>query len=143
MVADYGNIMSVHILFSRRVHMFYRTDAHITTWVVAIILFFVALALHRAGNAKAMKIVHMILRLFYILIIVTGALLFWKNQGFDPALYGVKGLVGIWVIAMFEIILVRLNKGKSTKVAAILLVISLLAVLYLGFKLPLGINFLA
>ncbi|KZE47641.1 YisL family protein [Rossellomorea marisflavi] len=123
--------------------MFYRTDAHITTWVVAIILFFVALALHRAGNAKAMKIVHMILRLFYILIIVTGALLFWKNQGFDPALYGVKGLVGIWVIAMFEIILVRLNKGKSTKVAAILLVISLLAVLYLGFKLPLGINFLA
>jgi len=123
--------------------MFYRTDAHITTWVVAIILFFVALALHLAGNAKAMKIVHMILRLFYILIIVTGALLFWKNQGFDPALYGVKGLVGIWVIAMFEIILVRLNKGKSTKVAAILLVISLLAVLYLGFKLPLGINFLA
>lgn len=143
MVADYGNIMSVNILFFRRVHMFDRTDAHITTWAIAIILFFVALGLHRAGNAKAMKIVHMILRLFYILIIVTGALLFWKHQGIDPALYGVKGLVGVWVIVMFEMILVRLKKGKSVKVASILLVIALLIVLYLGFKLPLGINFLA
>ncbi|MFI8686647.1 YisL family protein [Rossellomorea sp. NPDC077527] len=118
--------------------MFDTTHAHITTWVVAIILFFVAVGLHNAGKNKGMKIVHMILRLFYLLIILTGALLFWKHQGLDPALYGIKGLVGIWVIGMFEMVLVRTNKGKSTNMFWILLVVSLLLVLYLGLRLPLG-----
>ncbi|PFA66444.1 hypothetical protein CN378_14215 [Bacillus sp. AFS015802] len=118
--------------------MFDTTHAHITTWVVAIILFFVAFGLHSAGKKKGMKIVHMILRLFYLLIILTGALLFWKHQGINPALYGIKGLVGIWVIGMFEMILVRTNKGKSTNVLWILMVVSLLLVLYLGLRLPLG-----
>ncbi|MCA1059538.1 YisL family protein [Rossellomorea aquimaris] len=118
--------------------MFDTTHAHITTWVVAIILFFVAVGLHNAGKNKGMKIVHMILRLFYLLIILTGALLFWKHQGINPALYGIKGLVGIWVIGMFEMVLVRTKKGKSTNMFWILLVVSLLLVLYLGLRLPLG-----
>ncbi|TMU88125.1 DUF1516 family protein [Bacillus sp. BHET2] len=120
--------------------MFDTTHAHITTWVVAIILFFVAVGLHNAGKNKGMKIVHMILRLFYLLIILTGAFLFWKHQGLNPALYGIKGLVGIWVIGMFEMILVRLNKGKSTNVFWILLIVSLIIVLYLGLRLPLGFH---
>ena len=118
--------------------MFDQTHAHITTWVIAIILFFVAVGLHNAGKNKGMKIVHMVLRLFYLLIILTGSLLFWKHQGIDPALYGIKGLVGIWVIGMFEMVLVRMNKGKNTKVFWILLILSLVIVLYLGLKLPLG-----
>lgn len=122
--------------------MFDNTHAHITTWVIAIILFFVAVGLHNAGKKKGMKVVHMILRLFYLLIILTGALLFWKHQGINPALYGIKGLVGIWVIGMFEMILVRLNKGKSTKMFWIQLIIALIIVLYLGLRLPLGLNFL-
>ncbi len=118
--------------------MFDTTHAHITTWVIALILFLVALGLHNAGNKKAMKIVHMILRLFYLLIILTGALLFWKHQSLDPAFYGIKTLVGLWVIAMFEMILVRLNKEKNTTVFWIQLVIAILAVVYLGLRLPLG-----
>ncbi|MEI2663552.1 YisL family protein [Rossellomorea sp. LJF3] len=120
--------------------MFDNTHAHITTWVVAIILFFVAVGLHNAGKKKGMKVVHMILRLFYLLIILTGALLFWKHQGINPALYGIKGLVGIGVIGMFEMILVRMNKGKSTNVLWIVMVIALLIVLYLGLRLPLGLH---
>jgi peptidoglycan/LPS O-acetylase OafA/YrhL len=118
--------------------MFDNTHAHITTWVIAIILFFVAVRLHNAGKAKGMKVVQMILRLFYLLIILTGALLFWKHQGINPALYGIKALVGIWVIGMFEMILVRMNKGKSTKMFWIQLIIALIIVLILGFQLPLG-----
>ncbi|CAN7467834.1 YisL family protein [Rossellomorea sp. LjRoot5] len=120
--------------------MFDNTHAHITTWVVAIILFFVAVGLHNAGKKKGMKVVHMILRLFYLLIILTGALLFWKHQGINPALYGIKGLVGIGVIGMFEMILIRMNKGKSTNVLWIIMVIALLIVLYLGLRLPLGLH---
>ncbi|WP_335870058.1 YisL family protein [Bacillus sp. 2205SS5-2] len=117
--------------------MLHNTHAHITTWVVALILFFVAYSLHRSGKAKAMKIVHMVLRLFYLLIIVTGALLFFYNQSLDPAFYGVKMLVGFWVIGMFEMVLVRLKKGKETKMFWIQLIVSIVLVLYLGYYLPL------
>ncbi|MGE8205187.1 YisL family protein [Heyndrickxia sp. NPDC080065] len=116
----------------------YTTHAHITTWVVALILFFVALALYKSGNSKGSKIVHMILRLFYILIIVTGAFLFFKFQSIDPALYGIKMLDGLLVIGMLEMILVRLKKGKGTGLFWILMIIFFIIALYLGFvKLPL------
>ncbi len=52
------------------------THLHITTWVVALILLFVSYSLYSSGSAKGAKITHMILRLFYILIILTGAELF-------------------------------------------------------------------
>ncbi len=120
--------------------MFDRTDAHITTWVIALILFFVALGLHNSGKAKGFKIVHMILRVFYILIILTGGMLFVGHQSLDPALYGVKALFGIIVIGMFEMILIRLKKGKNTNILWTILVISILVVLYLGLKLPLGFH---
>jgi hypothetical protein len=120
--------------------LFDRTDAHITTWVVALILFFVALGLHNRGNAKGFKIVHMILRVFYILVILTGGMLFAGHQTLDPALYGVKALFGIIVIGLFEMILVRLKKGKKTNILWAILFISILVVLYLGLKLPLGFH---
>ncbi|MFD2681283.1 YisL family protein [Bacillus seohaeanensis] len=120
--------------------MFDNTHAHITTWVIALILFIVALGLHNAGKQKGMKVVQMILRLFYLLIILTGVLMFFKHQGIDPALYGIKALVGIWVIAMFEMILVRMNKGKGTGIFWVQLIIAFIIVLYLGLRLPLGLH---
>ncbi|GIN84041.1 UPF0344 protein YisL [Heyndrickxia sporothermodurans] len=115
----------------------YTTHAHITTWVIAIILFFIALALYKGGNAKGAKIVHMITRLFYILIIVTGAFLFFKFQKANPALYGIKLLDGLLIIGMLEMILVKVKKGKGTGLFWILFIIFFIAALYLGFvKLP-------
>ncbi|KIL45650.1 YisL family protein [Jeotgalibacillus soli] len=117
------------------------THLHITSWVIALILFFVALALHNSGQAKGNKIVHMVLRLFYVVVIFTGGYLFFEYSDINAALYGVKFLLGVLVIAFMEMILVRLKKGKSTKVMWILFVISLLCTLYLGFRLPIGFNF--
>ncbi|BBP88362.1 hypothetical protein BsIDN1_19800 [Bacillus safensis] len=54
------------------------THLHITAWVLGIILFFVAFAL--AGkNDKGAKIVHMIVRLFYLIIIATGVELYVRT----------------------------------------------------------------
>ena len=50
------------------------THLHITTWVIGIILFFVAYSLLKKGSPKA-KMTHMITRLFYILIFLTGGML--------------------------------------------------------------------
>ncbi|AJD90695.1 hypothetical protein JMA_13780 [Jeotgalibacillus malaysiensis] len=118
------------------------THLHITTWVLGIVLFFIALALMKGANAKGAKIVHMILRLMYVLIIFTGGWLFFQFSANDAALYGVKFLLGILVIGFMEMILVRTKKQKSVKVMWILLVIALLGTLYLGFSLPVGFNFL-
>ncbi|MGF2615312.1 DUF1516 family protein [Rossellomorea vietnamensis] len=123
--------------------MFDNTHAHIATWVIGIILFFAALYLHNSGKKKAMKIVHMTLRLFYLLIILTGVLLFWKHQGVFPMQYGLKLLGGLWVIAMFEMILVRTNKGKKTGIFWAQLIIALVVTIYLGVWLPLGLWSLA
>ncbi|MBS4198661.1 YisL family protein [Bacillus sp. FJAT-49732] len=123
--------------------MFDNTHAHITTWAIAIILFIVAVMLHKAGNKKATKIVQMILRVFYLLIITTGVILFVRHSSFDPALYGMKFLFGLIVIAMMEMILVRLKRDKNTGIFWLLLIVSFLITFYLGARLPLNWNWFA
>lgn len=111
---------------------------HITTWVLALILFVVALAIAKP------KVVHMILRLDYLLIIATGVALFIKGMDFgEGMLYGMKFLAGILVIGMMEMTLVKKQKGKPYTTFLVLLVVFFIAALFLGFKLPMGINFLA
>lgn len=116
------------------------THLHITTWVVALVLFFVAVSM--SPQAKGRKISHMILRLMYILTIVTGGALFITALDFGQGMeYGFKMLAGIGVIAFMEMTLVRGAKGKSTKGMWIGLIICLLLVLALGFRLPMGLQF--
>ncbi|MFX3622463.1 MAG: YisL family protein [Ectobacillus sp.] len=117
------------------------THAHITAWAVGIILFFVAYAMYGNKSSKA-KMVHMIARLMYVAIIITGFLLYqsiMKTATGDMHMwYGIKMLIGLWVIGAMEIVLMRTNKGKSANAGWIQFVIALLVVLYLGLKLPLG-----
>ncbi|MEK5522323.1 MULTISPECIES: YisL family protein [Heyndrickxia] len=120
----------------------YTTHAHVTTWVIGIILFIIAAALYKSGKTKGAKIVNMILRLFYILIIITGGILFFKFQSaYGPALYGMKLLGGLLVIGMMEMVLSRMKKGKSSGIFWLLFIIFFAIVLYLGFvKLPMGLH---
>jgi hypothetical protein len=111
------------------------THAHITAWVVALILFFVTVSMQRSNSPKA-RMMQMILRLFYLIIIGTGALLLHSIASIPP-LYIVKVIVGVWVIGAMEMILVRAAKGKNTNMFWIQFVIAFIVVLYLGFKLPL------
>ncbi|MFB6465278.1 YisL family protein [Cytobacillus sp. Hz8] len=111
--------------------------AHITTWVLALILFFISLGLSKSGKRKGQKIVQMILRLVYILIIITGGLLLFNISNIT-GLYILKAIVGLWVIIMLELIAVKTVKQKKTTGHWILLIITLVLVFYLGFSLPLG-----
>lgn len=121
---------------------FANTNLHIATWVIAIILFLVSAAMQ--SGTKGQKVTHMILRVFYILIILTGGALFAKGMGFDMGmLYGFKFIGGILVIGMMEMVLVRKAKGKPTTMFWILFAVFLLITMFLGFKLPMGQHFLA
>lgn len=114
------------------------THLHITTWVLTLVLFFVAVGLHKSGKAKAQKIVHMILRLFYLLSIATGGMLVHLMFSSYPVQYVLKVVFGFLVIGFMEMVLARMKKEKKTSTFWILLIISLVVVLYLGFYLPLG-----
>ncbi|WP_033540926.1 YisL family protein [Planococcus sp. CAU13] len=115
------------------------THLHITTWVIAIILFLGAAFMNPASKGR--KIVHMVLRLFYILVIITGLALFIAHSSYDAMEYGLKFLFGVLTIGMMEMVLVRGKKQKSTTMFWILFVVFLLVTMFYGFKLPVGFDF--
>ena len=118
------------------------THLHITTWVIGIILFFVAVTM--TNGSKGQKITHMVLRLFYVFIILTGVALFMLGMDSEMGmLYGFKLIGGVLIIGMMEMILVRMKKQKATTMFWVLLFVFLFITMFLGFKLPMGINFLA
>lgn len=115
------------------------THLHIFTWVVGIVLFLVASQM-KVG-LKGRKVLHMIARLFYILILISGFALFAQYQSGNNALYGIKFVLGLVTIGFMEMVLVRAEKGKDTKMFWILFAVGVLATVFLGFKLPVGIAF--
>lgn len=117
-----------------------KTHLHITAWAIAIILLIVVLALRKSKNPKAAKIVHMILRLDYLLILYSGGeLLTYSSKHFLGELI-VKVLAGLWVIVSIEMIAVRSGKEKSTRGVWIQFLIAFIITLVLGFwRLPLTV----
>ncbi|WP_046175391.1 YisL family protein [Domibacillus indicus] len=105
------------------------THVHITTWVIALILFFVALRKPSTG-------IHMGLRLFYVLILITGFALFVTFDSLNPMLYGLKMLGGLVAIGLMEMTLVRKKKGKKNGGVFAGALAVLLITIILGFALP-------
>ncbi|WP_010650049.1 YisL family protein [Oceanobacillus massiliensis] len=121
------------------------THMHITSWVIAFILFILVIAMQDRENVKNGKILHMILRLDYLFILYTGGDLLWNyiSTSEMPILAEAitKGIAGIWLIAAMEMILVKKGKRKSAKSAWVQFWIALIIVLVLGFiRLPMGVQ---
>ena len=115
------------------------THLHITTWVIAVVLFLVAGFMHR--DSKGRKIMHMVLRLFYILIIISGLTLFIEWSSSDPMVYGIKFLLGVLTIGMMEMVLIRSKKQKPVTMVWAFFVLFLFATMFIGFMLPIGLDF--
>ncbi|MBM7653728.1 DUF1516 family protein [Neobacillus cucumis] len=113
--------------------------AHVTAWFIALILFFVALSLNKKGKTKGVKVIQMILRVLYLLIIATGVGLLLSVYKID-VWYILKAVVGIWLIGLFEMILSRVINKRRTSTFWIQFIVAWILVLYLGFvKLPMSI----
>lgn len=115
---------------------------HITTWVLGLLLFFVAYSMYTAG--KKGKGVHMVLRVMYIFIIISGFMVYQGIMEYATdemnMLYGIKMFIGLLVIVTMELVLVRTSKKKPTGVIWALFIIALIVVLYLGLRLPMGFS---
>jgi uncharacterized membrane protein SirB2 len=110
--------------------------SHVSTWAIALILFFIAYYFLSTGKQKALKITHMTLRLFFILVIVTGVgLLHSLNY---PTYYIIKGLLAFFLFFTMEMILVRGRKGLLTGSRKFIywnqLIVLLILVLLLGYE---------
>lgn len=114
------------------------THVHITTWVIGIVLFLVAAFMNPASKGR--KIVHMVARLFYILILISGLALFIEYSSSDAMTYGLKFLFGLVTIGMMEMVLVRSKKQKPVTMFWALFAVSLFVTLFIGFMLPIGLD---
>jgi uncharacterized membrane protein SirB2 len=113
------------------------THAHLTSLVVSLILLIIIVVLQSKG--KNIKIWHMVLRASYILILVTGGILFFAVYSI-PVSYYFKSLLGIVMIGLFEMVIVRKQKGKRTDIIWIAFSIVLVILFVLGFNLPQGFD---
>ncbi|MFY4774288.1 YisL family protein [Metabacillus sp. RGM 3146] len=116
------------------------THLHITTWLLGLILFFAAVSLFNSGKMKPFTIVHMITRVFYLLILATGVQLFIAGYNLSKGEYFGKLFLGLVIIVLMELILVRTKKRKPVRTLWIIFVIALILVIYMGLRLPLGFH---
>ena len=104
---------------------------HISSWVLAVVLLLISIALYKSGKQKGGKIVQMILRVSYLLIILSGMMM--TNMSGQ---YLLKAVVGLWVIVAMEMLVVKTAKQEKTLMLWIQFVVSFALVLYIGFKVP-------
>lgn len=105
---------------------------HITSWVIAFVLVGLVTTFTRNGNEKAAKISHMILRLFYLLILYSGGSLFASYSVYS-VLVIIKLLVGLWAIAAMEMVSVKYKKKKPAGIWWAQLFIAAIIAIVLGF----------
>ncbi|GAE31171.1 DUF1516 family protein [Alkalihalobacillus hemicellulosilyticus] len=114
------------------INIFY--ESHRGSWTILIILFIVAFFLYKAQKNKGATVVHMITRLFYLIMLVSGIGTLIGYQ--FPVVLIVKGILALVLIYVMEMILVRTKKntlGDKAGVYWIALVVISLIVILMGF----------
>ncbi|WP_062047950.1 DUF1516 family protein [Bacillus sp. JCM 19034] len=99
------------------INIFY--EAHRGSWAILLILFVVAFLLYKLRKDIGAKIVHMITRLFYIIMLVSGIGTLIGYQ--FPVVLIVKGILALILIYVMEMILVRTKKNTLQQQAGIYL----------------------
>ncbi len=120
---------------------------HLTAIIVSLILFIAVFAMYKKNNSSDNKpalILHMVLRVFYLLVLFSGIMIYVGNmEGISAAgshmQYGIKALLGILSVVFMEVAVVRLKKhSASANVLLVVTLILIIAAVIMGSALPLG-----
>lgn len=120
---------------------------HLTAIIVSLILFIAVFAMYKKNNSSDNKpalILHMVLRVFYLLVLFSGIMIYVGNmEGISAAgshmQYGIKALLGILSVVFMEVAVVRLKKhSESANVLLVVTLILIIAAVIMGSTLPLG-----
>ncbi|OIJ15216.1 hypothetical protein BKP35_05045 [Anaerobacillus arseniciselenatis] len=109
---------------------------HAYSWVLLVTLFVVSFMLYRKQAAKPAKITHMILRLFYVIMLSTGIALLVLNE--FPIITFVKAVFAIYFIYLMEQILGRTKEhgtdyDENTSRQWFFLVSTLIVIVLIGY----------
>ncbi|MDM5316843.1 YisL family protein [Fictibacillus sp. b24] len=110
---------------------------HVTSWFLALILFFVTYMLYKKNAEKKSKIFHMILRVLYLAVLATGGHIL-ASYLTDPGIVNkgpliIKGTLGLVLIGLMEIILVQRKRGEGRMLNWVFFWVSLILVLFYGY----------
>lgn len=113
---------------------------HILSWVVLIIVFFASYSnfSDRLGPSKYFKPLLMVQRLFALLVIVSGIMIFMQYMKVDSALYGIKFLLGLITIGMMEMTIAKKKKKKPSRTFFYIALLFIILTIGLGIHLPMG-----
>ncbi|WP_050616348.1 YisL family protein [Bacillus testis] len=106
-------------------HLF--NSFHASSWAILLVAFFLTYFLE---NKKIMSI---ILRLFYVVMLVSGIGMLTIME--FPMHFVVKGILAILLIGLMEMLLARQKKQSSSPLVLwILFIIDLILIILLGYK---------
>ncbi len=111
-------------------NIFYQS--HAGSWFFTLLFFGVSYFMLTKQNMKAQKITHMILRLFFIIMVVSGLGMLVGYQ--FSLVFVIKGILAIALIGLMEMILVRTKKGKQAGKLWLPFIVVLVLVFLLGFN---------
>ncbi|MFD2617129.1 DUF1516 family protein [Terrilactibacillus laevilacticus] len=108
---------------------------HVASWTILLIFFFFGFVLNTLDVVQGNKIIHLIARVFYIVVFLTGLHLV-TNYGMNEHEWVwpiIKMCFGLFVILSIEGILVRLKKQKKTGVYWVLFAVGLIGTFGIGY----------
>lgn len=108
-------------------------DTHVGAWFLAVVLFIIAYILVNKQKEKAVKVLSMIVRLFFLVILLTGGIMLYYIGWSWP--HVLKTLLGLATIGFMEVTLSRKVKGEPSTTLLILFIISLAATVFYGYYL--------
>ncbi|HEU5139540.1 MAG TPA: DUF1516 family protein [Bacillales bacterium] len=109
-----------------------QVQVHVYSWTITLILFVISLILLKANKPKPQKIFHMILRLFYIITLLTGIGLVF-SYGFSNGAALIKGALAIILLFLMETILVKSRDSEKVAIWWIVFIIDIVLVFYYGY----------
>ncbi|WP_408868911.1 DUF1516 family protein [Brochothrix campestris] len=112
---------------------------HASSWAILIVLLIAAAMLYSNKVIKVGTIVHMILRLMYVVMLVSGCgMLFLAidNSGMNSFTWTFlgKAVLAIAMMGVSEMLLIRIKKQKTSLVMWIVDIVLLVAILGIAFS---------
>ena len=105
---------------------------HEGSWIFVAILFFLTVFLYKKSSKKSATITQMFLRIFYLLMILSGlGMIIAFNF---PLFYTTKGIIAVVMVGFMEVCCGRLAKNAPYFTLFIVSTILLIVVLLMGFR---------
>lgn len=124
--------------------LYFMLHMHIASWALLIILFFAAYFnfSEKQGASPYFKPIHMVLRLFMLLVLISGFWVWIQSFSSDNAgghmLLTLKMICGVAVVALMEVTITKRKKGQPSHSLLWTTIVVIILTIIIGIILPMG-----